>query len=198
VQRTFGLALMLLLCPAWTGTAGAGSRFPEATGYVSDFAQVLDSGAQARLENALNLIDERYEVQIAIATVKDLQGEDPTTYANLLFEAWHVGNKKTNRGLLLLYVDGEPGKRYFKVETGYGLEGVLPDGKVGAIKNEEVIPYLREGQIGLGLTAAVRGLMGPVLEEQGKDPSELNNLLGGGGAQRSRRATRQQDRKSVV
>jgi uncharacterized protein len=178
-----GLALFLLVLAASARTAWAGPKLPSATGYVNDFADILDSDAVGRLETILQRIDDRYEVQIAVATVNDTQGEDPTTYANLLYEAWRVGNKKTNRGLLLLYLNGEAGHRYFKVEVGYGLEGVLPDGKVGAILDEEVVPHLRDGQVEAGLKAAVRGLMGPVLQEQGKDPAELDGMLGLGAKQ---------------
>lgn len=173
-------ALVLL---SWAAAAGAqGREFPSATGYVNDFAGVLDPGAKAKLETLLSRIDQELEVQFAIVAMNDLGDEDPTDYATRLFEAWKVGNKKTDRGVLLLDAIGDaPGRNFFRVEVGYGLEGVLPDGRVGAILDADVIPYLKQNRRDLAYASAVRALARPILQETGRSPDLIDSLLSRGG-----------------
>ena len=139
-----GVALLL-----GVGSAGA-AQFPEPVGHVNDFAQVLDPEVERRLDSFLTEVAERYQVEIALLTMSDLGGEDPTDYANRIFVDWGIGSAETDRGLLLLDAKQE---RFVRVEVGYGLEGVLNDGKVGAILDNEVIPHLRAGRNDLAYTA---------------------------------------------
>lgn len=162
---------------SWTFAADA---FPEPRGYVNDFANTIESATQNRLEQFLTEVDRQLGVQVAVVTMRDLGGDDPTEYANQLFAAWGIGGKQSNRGLLILDAKQE---RFFRVEVGYGLEGVLPDGRVGRILDESVIPYLREGQDALAYVAATRELLVPVLEEAGQDPGQLDQLVSSSGYQ---------------
>ncbi len=154
--------------------AATKGEFPEPTGYVNDFAGVLDPAAQSRLESLLAGIDRTLDVQFTIVTEPNLGGDDPANFANRLYAAWHVGNKKTNRGLLLLDAVSE---RRLQVEVGYGLEGVLPDSKVGQILLQDVRPYVTQGRRDLAYVSAVRNLIGPVLQDMGRDPASLDSLI---------------------
>ena len=169
-----GLALLAGLVSV---AIAAGPTYPKPEGYVNDFAGALAPDVRQRLEQTLQAVDEQFQVQVTIATTNDIGDEDPTEYANRLYEAWRVGNKKTNRGILLLDVIGGPGHSFFRVEVGYGLEGVLPDGRVGRILDESVMPLLRDGDRANAYTAAVRELLAPVLREMKEDPEQLNALL---------------------
>lgn len=163
-------AILFLSCGASHGAA----QFPRPTGHVNDFAQVLDPQAEERLESFLTQVASRYRIEAALLTMADLGGEDPTEYATKIFEEWGIGNAETDRGLLLLDAKRE---RFVRVEVGYGLEGVLNDGKVGAILDDQVIPHLKEKRSDLAYIAGLRALLVPVLEEQGNTAAELDALL---------------------
>jgi uncharacterized protein len=152
--------------------------FPKAVGHVNDFANVLEEPIELRLEAFLREVAQRYDVEVAILTMANLDGEDPTEYANQIFEDWGIGGKDSDRGLLLLDAKQE---RFVRAEVGYGLEGVLPDGKVGSILDREVIPYLKQGRPDVAYVAGVRGLLLPVLEEAGESAQDLDALLQGAG-----------------
>jgi uncharacterized protein len=109
-------------------------------GYVNDFAQVLDSSSAQQLEQLCAEVDQKAQAQIAVVTVRSLDGSDIESYAVDLYKQWGIGNKSTNRGvLILLAVEG----RRYRVEVGYGLEPILPDGKVGGF-GREAVPFLKQ------------------------------------------------------
>jgi len=148
---------------------------PAPEGYVNDFAGVLSQPGRSRLEQILGAIAARYAVQVAVVTLPDLQDESPAETATRLYETWKIGHAETAEGLLLLDAIAE---RQVRIEVGYGLEGVLPDGRVGGILDEAVLPLLREGDRAAAYEAGIRALMEPVLQEKGFDPADLDNLFG--------------------
>src|SRR5277367_1005626 len=109
------------------------------TGYVNDFANVLDQGTRAQMEDICRQVDQNAHAQIAVVTIKTLDGSDVESYAVDLFKQWGVGAKSSNRGVLILYAIQDHRAR---VEVGYGLEPILPDGKVGGFQRE-AIPLVR-------------------------------------------------------
>src|SRR5207253_6478746 len=111
------------------------------TDYVNDFAHVLDQTTIAQLDNICQQIDEKAHAQIAVVTVNSLDGSDIESYAVDLFKKWGIGSKSTNRGVLILLAVKD---RKYRIEVGYGLEPILPDGKVGGF-GREAVPYLKQG-----------------------------------------------------
>lgn len=114
----------------------------EPTGYVNDFAHVLDQNTITQMDGICQQIDEKAHAQIAVVTIHTLDGSDVESYAVDLFKQWGVGAKSTNRGVLILYAIDDHRAR---VEVGYGLEPILPDGKVGGFQRE-AIPLMRAQQ----------------------------------------------------
>ena len=112
------------------------------TGYVNDFAGVLDQSAKAQIEDLCHQVDDKAHAQIALVTINTLDGSDIESYAVDLFHQWGVGAKSTNRGVLILYAIRDHRAR---IEVGYGLEPILPDGKVGSFQRE-AIPLMRQGE----------------------------------------------------
>jgi uncharacterized protein len=112
------------------------------TGYVNDFAHVLDPTSIAQMESICRQIDEKAHAQIAVVTIHTLDGADAGSYAVDLFQKWGVGSKSTDRGVLILYAIDD---RRDWIEVAYGLEPILPDGKVGGFRREAV-PLMRNGQ----------------------------------------------------
>ena len=109
------------------------------TGYVNDFAHVLDQNTSAQITDICRQIDEKAHAQIALVTINTLDGSDIESYAVDLFKKWGIGSTSTNRGVLILYAIRDHRAR---IEVGYGLEPILPDGKVGAFQRE-AIPLMR-------------------------------------------------------
>jgi len=125
---------------------------PKPTGYVSDYANVLSPEAIARLERLCGQLDHsQANAQIAVVTIHTLNGADAAEYANALEDKWKMGRKGSDRGaLVLLAVDDHK----YRIEVGYGLEGILPDGKVGDI-GREMVPLLRASDYDGAISQAV-------------------------------------------
>lgn len=109
--------------------------------YVNDFAGVLDTSTQAQLNDLCLQIDQKAHAQIALVTVKTLDGQDPVSYAVALYQKWGIGPKSSNRGALILLATDD---RKYWTSVGYGLEAILPDGKVGGF-GREAVPLLKNG-----------------------------------------------------
>src|SRR5438132_9003381 len=124
--------------------------FPDYTGYVVDKARVLQ-GATSHLHDLSERLDHAGIAQLAVVTVTEqmLDDESKEDYAVALFKKWGLGHgKKKADGLMILFVPGKPGHRKVKVEVGYGLEGILPDGKVGALIDQYAIPGMKRDDYG--------------------------------------------------
>ncbi len=144
------LAILLLL----TSSAVMGERvqdLPAPSNYVSDFAGVLSPGTVRGLNALCAQLDRQAHAQIAVVTIKTLDGEPIENFATALEEKWKVGTKGTDRGALLILAAND---RKYRIEVGYGLEGILPDGKTGDI-GRMMVPYLRQGNYDQAVATAV-------------------------------------------
>ena len=110
------------------------------TDYVNDFAHVLDQNTIAQLDDICRQIDQNAHAQIAVVTVRSLDGSDIESYAVDLFKKWGIGSKATDHGVLILLAVED---RRYRIEVGYGLEPILPDGKVGGF-GREAVPLLKQ------------------------------------------------------
>ena len=108
--------------------------------YVNDYANILSSETKQYIMNKSIQLNNVDGTQIVVVTVPNLEGYSIEDYALRLFREFGIGDKTKNNGLLLLLAYEE---RLFRVEVGYGLEGILPDGKTGRFQDEYIIPYLR-------------------------------------------------------
>jgi uncharacterized protein len=126
------------------------------TGPVADTAGVIPADQRAKMEALSRDVWEKTRAAIVIVTVKDLQGESVDEFANKLYEAWGIGekgptSKNADRGVLILVA---PGDRKARIEVGYGLEGIIPDGLAGQIVREDMLPAFKKGDFGGGLLQA--------------------------------------------
>jgi uncharacterized protein len=146
------LQAVLLLFLAVPARAEAVADLPQPTDYVSDFAHVLSPEAVARLDSICAQLDHgAANAQIAVVTVHDLNGDDAADYANQLEDHWKMGNKGLNRYAMVLLAVAD---HKYRIEVGYGLEGILPDGKTGDI-GRAMVPDLRAGDYDGAVTLAV-------------------------------------------
>jgi uncharacterized protein len=132
----------LLVAPALLALV-PDKELPEFTGYVVDRAGILDQGAREQIGKRASDLDHAGTAQIAVATVPDLGSWSKEEFAADLFRKWGLGHGKRADGLLILLVPGKPGHRKIKVEVGYGLEGILPDGKATALVDRYAVPAIQ-------------------------------------------------------
>jgi uncharacterized protein len=134
------------------------SPLPAPSGHINDFAAVLDKDTVVELETILRNFDARTGAQIAVVTVKTLDGRPIEEYANELYRAWGIGAKtgeNKDKGALLLIATED---RRSRLEVGYGLEGDLPDGLAGEMLRR-MRPAFRELKWSEGVTLGVRTLV---------------------------------------
>lgn len=136
------LLLFLSLSPLM---AEAKADIPDPVGdiYVQDFAGLLSSEQKASLNNLGRNLENATTAQVAVLTVDSLDGSSIEDYANEAFREYGIGSKEENNGVLLVIAIDDKAVR---IEVGYGLEGALPDGKVGRILDDFTMPYLQDGQ----------------------------------------------------
>jgi len=180
-HRLAGAALWLL-ATAFVFGAAAAADYPAPKGYVNDYAGVMESRHVQALSGLLAELEQKAQAQVAVAVMPGIKGADIESYAVGLFQKWGVGAKGSDRGALLLVAIAEKGAR---IEVGYGLESVIPDGKAGEILRTNLVPAFKEGRPSEGITnaaaaiafavAADRGveLTGQATPQQGRRPASL-------------------------
>jgi uncharacterized protein len=151
--RKFLAAAALIVFVIFPGATTAHSEavkdLPKPTNYVSDFANVLSPETKQELNQLCAQVDHQAHAQIAVVTIKTLDGVPIEDYAVQLWDAWKIGQK--DRGVLILLAVQDR-KRW--ISTGYGLEAILPDSRVGAI-GRQMVPYLRSGDYDDAVSVAV-------------------------------------------
>jgi len=133
----------------------ASAALPDHTGYVTDLASVLDDATEAKLKASLSDVEKETTAEVAVVTVRSLEGMTVEDYANRLFRQWGIGKKGKDNGVLVLVA---PGERKIRIEVGYGLEPVLPDGLAGNIVRNQALPEFRNGDFPGGITAVVESI----------------------------------------
>lgn len=137
---------------------------PPLTGPVVDQAGVID-GARARAIADLAFeLKQKTGAEIGVLTVRTTAPEDVFTYGMRVADAWKLGSAEKDDGLLLVVATGDRKAHFF---TGYGLEGILPDGKLGGILDEYVVPGFRQGDYGGGVYAGVHAAAEVIAADQG-------------------------------
>jgi len=122
---------------------------------VNDFAGILVGDGAEALEDSLVNFSKTTSTQIAVVTVKDLDGYAPSDYALAILRKWGVGMKERNNGIvLLLKPRNENGRGEVYISVGGGLEGVLNDAKAGRVIDTYMIEDLRNGNY---LQAVIHG-----------------------------------------
>jgi uncharacterized protein len=159
------LILSILFC------ASSGSRLPAAEkveqlspqGYVNDFAGVIDAESRQKITALSEELDRKAGAQLAVVTIHTLEGDTAQDFANRLFEKWGVGPKGKDRGVMVLLAVDD---RQYWTEVGYGLEPILPDGKVGGF-GREMLPLLRQRQYGAALLQISSEIASIIAEDRG-------------------------------
>ncbi len=142
----------LLIAALWIGAALAAANFPALTGRVVDAAKILSPVTIADLERKLADLEQKSGIQLEVATVPSLEGEEIEPYANELFRFWKLGEAKKDNGVLLLIA---PKERRVRIEVGYGLEGTLTDAISSLIIANAIAPRFKAGDFNGGVRRGV-------------------------------------------
>src|SRR5579863_4039179 len=145
-----------LVVALWVSAALAAANFPALTGRVVDDAKILSPVTAADLEGKLANLEQKSGIQLVVATVPSLGGEEIEPYANELFRAWKLGETKKNNGVLLLVA---PNERKVRIEVGYGLEGTLTDALSSVIISSAIIPRFKNKDFSGGIERGVDGII---------------------------------------
>ena len=147
--RTAGAGLALILSFVLVAVA---ANFPALTGRVVDQADIIGAPVRADLETKLADLESKSGIQLVVATVKSLEGQEIEPYANELFRTWKLGEKTKNNGVLLLVA---PNEKRVRIEVGYGLEGTLTDALSKVIITNAITPRFKTGDFAGGITRGV-------------------------------------------
>ena len=182
MQRFRGVAALAIFFCVFAFALDTSKLKP--TGYVNDFAHALDARAAAELEAYCGNVERATGAQFAFVTVDTLDDEPVEDVANRLFTQWGIGKKGTNEGLLVLLAIKDHKNR---VEVGYGLEPIIPDGYAGGVLRG-IRPILRQGNYGGALLSAaeqfgqrIADAKGVAIEGQPRRQPGSRDSGGGGG-----------------
>lgn len=148
------------------GSILSGADIPYLTGRITDNAQLLSPAVHQSLTASLKVHEDRTGNQIAVLTVPTINGESIEEYAVDVFDAWKLGQKGRDNGILIIVV---PDDRRMRIEVGYGLETILTDGMAGEIIQMAMTPKFKnrdyDGGIADGTMAVIHILEGGELPE---------------------------------
>jgi len=126
--------------------------FPPLTGRIVDQANIISADARSAIEPKLADLEAKSGIQLVVATVNSLEGQEIEPYANELFRAWKLGEKAKNNGVLLLVA---PKERRVRIEVGYGLEGTLTDALGKVIITNAITPRFKAGDFSDGISRGI-------------------------------------------
>lgn len=169
------IAALLLFLNLFPFVAEAKADIPSPVGdiYVQDFASWLSSDQKAELNKLGRKLEDATTAQVAVLTVDTLDGSSIEEFANEAFREYGIGSEKDDNGVLLV-ISME--NRNIHIEVGYGLEGALPDGKVGRILDEYTVPYLKDGQPDQAIIQTYKVLYNEVASEYNWDGEQAETV----------------------
>lgn len=140
--------------------------------YVQDYAQVLSAEDKRRLLSIGQELDDKTTAQLAVVTVKTLDGQPIEDYALAILREWGIGSKEKNNGALIVVAVQD---RRSRIEVGYGLEGLLTDGLTGRIQDQAMIPYFRKGNYAAGIVNGYAVTASLIAKDAGVQLTAINS-----------------------
>ena len=153
--------LILLVYPC---IARGETKYPKPRGAINDFAEIIPPDQERKMTLLAHEVLQKTGTAIVVATVETVGDSNPFTYANELYQAWGIGKKGEDKGVLVFLTVKE---RKLRIETGYGVEGILPDGLVGQIMDDHMVPFLKKNQFEMGLMNGTAALAGIIAKDAG-------------------------------
>jgi uncharacterized protein len=130
---------------------------------VVDLAGIIDDAVESKLNQYLRELEQKTTAQVAVLTVKSLDGQSLEDLSlTIAHDKWQLGQKGKDNGVLVMVALKD---RKYRIEVGYGLEGILPDSLVGAVGRQYLVPYFKKGDYSNGLYAAVLVIANEIASE---------------------------------
>ncbi len=142
----------------------ADEPLPAPRGLINDFADIIPPAYEEQMNSLAHEVLEKADATLTVVTIKDIGGANIDEFTNRLYEMWGVGKKGEDRGAMILVAFKE---RMIRIEVGYGLEGVIPDGLAGQIRDQVIVPYLKKDEFGPGLSNGLSALAGIIAKDRG-------------------------------
>ena len=154
--RAIARAALFVAAGVIVAASAHATDFPPLTGRVVDAANILSPATRAELTQQLDSFEQRTGIQLVVATVSSLDGNDIETYGVDLARAWQIGSKARNDGAVLLVAKAE---HKVRIEVGYGLEGDLTDAMSSYIISTRIVPQFRRGDFDAGVRDGVSAII---------------------------------------
>lgn len=133
--------------------------------YVVDLAGIVDDAAESRLNVYLQQLEQKTTAQLVILTIKNLGGESIEDFSiKIAHDKWKLGQKGKDNGVLFVISVQD---RKYRIEVGYGLEGVLPDSLVGSLGRNFLVPLFRKGEYSNGIFATAVAMANEIAVDAG-------------------------------
>jgi uncharacterized protein len=170
-------ATSLFVTLLWA-TSAVAQTLPKPAGRVTDLANIIDAATESELDRRLDELEQKTSSEVAVVTVTSLDGVPIEDYAVRMFKEWGIGQARSDNGVLVLVA---PSEREMRIEVGYGLEGILPDGLAGQIIRENFTPRFREDDYNGGIRDGVARVVDVVEKQQVLSAEELAKFNEGSG-----------------
>jgi len=168
------ISLAVLFCFALVVSLEALQIPKKPHSYITDHAGLLTQNTRTQLESALRQFEQKTSTQVVVATFPSLEGEALEDFSIRLAEAWNIGQKNKDNGVILLIFQKE---QKIRLEVGYGLEGALTDAESGQIIQEAIAPFFKQNQFNQGIAAGVAGIIQAV---EGEYQAKTDNFTRSG------------------
>jgi uncharacterized protein len=168
-----GTVCVLALAMSVRAPAQTTSALPAPTGYVNDYAHVVNADTKQQLETMLTKLDQEQQIQFAVVTVDTTNGQDIFDFSLAVARKWGIGAKDVQKPSLLLVVAIKD--RSYQTQVSRHLEGDLPDGLVGEIQRKRLVPAFRAGDYGRGIVDTIREYIATLATKRGFGTA---NILG--------------------
>lgn len=156
MRKLFWISIALIVVAMTLVACAKQGEIPRPVGHVNDFAKMMNPQDAQTLELKLRDYETQTSNEIAVVTIKTLGNESVEDYTIRLAEQWKVGKKGKDNGVILLIAKEE---KKFRIEVGYGVEGVLTDAQSKIILEREMKPYFKKEEFGKGILAGVDGII---------------------------------------
>lgn len=156
MKKNLFLFLLYFLWHGFFSYALADQHFPQPTGYINDYAHLLTPEQANNLNQQLRAFDQKTSNQIVVATFTSLNGNSLEDFSVHLAQAWKIGTKQHDNGVLVLIIKDS---HDIRIEVGYGLEGVLTDATSSMIIQHDIVPSFKQGDFAQGIQNGVTAIM---------------------------------------
>lgn len=137
---------------------------PRPSGWLNDLAGVVSSGEHDKITSIISELEQKTGAEVFVLTVESIAPYDEKSYARMVFDSWKPGKKGKDNGALIMLAVKD---RLWRIETGYGLEGILPDGRCGEVGRNYMVSYFKQGLYGEGLYNGVLAISNIIANDAG-------------------------------